>query len=534
MSNFEYFDGDIGGRNHYFALNENEILEVSRVEADEHYRDYNPRNEAQSTFITFDGWAPDQNTPDESDFEDMPRMAEYFGVPEELVYLPETEEGTSWGEIAEAEANLPYEIITAAENQGTSILAVYGDVYHNPAAGFSTDPDHGPFAGFIYDETGKMDHDDLAADIDNYNAWLVRDTYQTRVYEIDPEKNEINMTPSEPTGTFYGYDADMNGLSDEIDTDMCLGSAYDIKDFASKTTAQEIAEKVQSEVNPDKYFTTNLGGISGGIDIFMQDRDHVLAIGFAEEIDDPRDFARSAFLSFDDDGHIAEESPDTIGVETVFDVADHFGVSDHVARAAFEDAGVEGVLQEIESQAEKKGIAMLPVRCDISSYNDKFEEGYPTDGQLPGLIYSDDKDTTVAELSEEVRQYGEYLENNECEYAIYQIVDKFDDKGRYEGLSIDEENPTDGGFLYGDRYTENGLAKIQDLSTYIGSRPGFGDVTYGFDSKTLSKLQKAFDVHEDRKNLAGRVVTEHNEKKAKKEVAKNKNKDKDQNNPDMK
>lgn len=530
MRDFEYFDGDISGRNHYFALDENKILEVSRVDDAGAYYKFNPRREAQSTFITFDGWQPDQNTPDEPDFEDITQMAEHFGVPEEKVFLPETEEGTSWGKLIEAANALPDEIISAATEKGVPMLAVYGDVYTNPGAGYSLDPDDKlPFAGFIYDESGRMDREDLAKDVEAYNAFLTRDTYQTRIYNIDPETNTIDLNPSEPTGILYGYDADTNGFSDEIDTDMYLGAAYDINDLAKTLSAKEIAGMVRENVNPSNYFRNNFGYMSGGVDVFMHDKNHILAIGLAEAIDDPREFARSSFLSFDDNGDVASESPDHFGIENVFELADHFGVSDETARAAFDDAGVEGVLREIEYNAEKNGIAMLPVRCDISGYHDEFSEGYPMSGELPGLIYSDDKGVTVAELSEDVRQYSEYLKDNECEYAVYPIVDKFDDKGHYEGLGIDEENPAEGGFLYSVEYTDNGLDKIQDLHMYIGPRAGFSDVSYGLDSKTLSRMQKAFDVYEAQKAAIGVAKGDHEASiaKSEKEVDKNKNVGKD-------
>lgn len=536
MKNFEYFDGDLGSeinpyldnqKNRYFALDEDHVLEVSKLPFDGEFPD--PRDAANSVFVTFDGFGDGEPSPDNV-FESLDEFCESMGVPEEALYPNiNTGEDISYGEMAEAYAKLPDEIVKAAEAKGLTIARVFGNIED----GFTTDDSLGDeFAGFIYTDDPKMTLNDLEKEVNDYNAYLKRDVYETKVYNIDPVKNEISLTPNDSfaSNIYYGYEADMNGLSDDINISHYLGAYPSIGALDRSMTAQDINAAVRSEVgDPAEEFSHFDGYVSGGGALaFMHDENHVAIVSPSDSYDEYniRESARDTFVTFDSNGDVAEESPDQIGM-TISDLADHVGVDAETIEARLDEGGAELLAEEILERAKINNISILPVRfvSDVGNGNGTtYEVGMPDPDRLGdqklGFIYSEEQNVTNDNLAETVREYNEAVNHNTYDFAVYEILDEVDP---VEETRVGEL--TEWSTLYGDDPDTNGLSVLQDLNLYIG----FGIDSYdalGRASDKFDKLQEAYRTYEKDKARKPEIEVkdQHNNKKDK-DVEKNKDVD---------
>lgn len=532
-----YFDGSLDNdRNNYFALNENQVLEVSKVPYNEEIPD--PRDKSTSVFITFeDGFGDPEPSPDNSPFESLGEMCEHFGVPEEIAYpginSESAETDLSYVELAEAYEKMPSEIVKYAERKGVTMMAVYGDLEE----GFTSDDTAGkPFAGFIYSDDGRMDYNDLEKDIQDYNAYLQHDVYETKIYDLDFDKNEVSTIANddiypEAVGTFYGYEADMNGLADVVDFGNYLGAYKNIGELNLAMSAMDISADFEDktrpvEVNSFEGFKSSDLWIEGTM-AFMQDPDHVIMV--THDIDtDPATYRESmsdAFLVFDGT-EVASDSPDKMDLN-IHELADHFGISasrvDEIMENA-EDAttGVSDVIDEIVKAGRDRDISVVPVRVYGEGPGAEFitnDRPQPFNGNdRIGLIYDEKTDCGIeSELANEVDTYSALLRNELYDFEVYAIVDD----------QIDFDNgPEEAGEI-----TSNSDFRARvDLDLYMGVKERPIDFHIDIPSSDLAKMRD-FTAKKQGLSVVKDAIAKHNEKPDREAQ---KNRDKDQNDPDMK
>lgn len=248
ISNFEPFNGELQYANMAFLTEDDKVLWVEKEWADDLP---NPREEAKSIFVTFDGNAGAADSPDRDDTpETLDEFAFNMGVSYPDIDPIFNEEGEavnspSYGELYEASLSLPEKILDAARENGYTILPVstkaacigLGKHY---MAGLPEDKFES-FTGFIYSTNPEVTEKDLREEVRKYDAYVTFEIYKATEFPLTELGNVDTSSPSE-SKYFFGYDTAENGFEDIQDVSRYLGEFGIPEDVSQKKNLELIIE----------------------------------------------------------------------------------------------------------------------------------------------------------------------------------------------------------------------------------------------------------------------------------------------------